>query len=175
MNAAIDGFRLREATSADSPRVRALVFSVLAEYHLPTDAHTDGDLDDIQSAYAGGAFVVVEDQAGRLVGTVGLCRIDDETCELRKMYLLPAARGRGIGKLLLEQMIQRARQLGIRRMTLETAGVLETAIALYRRYGFRLYQPEHCSPRCDQAYILDLTQGYPPRRHGEHGGVETIS
>lgn len=152
----LNEFRLRPATNADGPRIRSLVFSVLAEYGLPTDAHTDGDLDDIETAYAGGAFEVIEDGAGRLVGTIGLCRTDEKICELRKMYLLPEARGRGLGKLLVDRMIARGRELGFRQMTLETAGVLETAIALYRRYGFRLYQPAHCSPRCDQAYILDL-------------------
>jgi putative acetyltransferase len=72
------------------------------------------------------------------------------------MYLHPDARGRGLGKLLLERALGQARALGFRRVELETAGVLEAAIALYRRYGFEPFDKPHVAARCDQAFALEL-------------------
>jgi putative acetyltransferase len=79
-----------------------------------------------------------------------------DTCELRKMYLRRDCRGRGYGKRLLEHALAQARERGFRRITLETASVLKEAIRLYQSYGFVPYTPAHLSPRCDQAYMLEL-------------------
>jgi putative acetyltransferase len=79
-----------------------------------------------------------------------------DTCELRKMYLQRDYRGRGYGKQLLEHALAQAQELGFRQITLETASVLKEAIRLYERYGFVPYTPAHLSPRCDQAYVLEL-------------------
>ena len=101
-------------------------------------------------------FYVLENEQGEIVGTLGLCRIDARTCELRKMYLAQAYRGRGMGKKLMEKALAEARRLGFQKMILETASVLTEAIQLYRSYGFTPYESEHLSCRCDQAYSLDL-------------------
>ena len=77
-------------------------------------------------------------------------------CELRKMYLHRDYRGKGHGKWLLEHALAEARRLGFKSVTLETASVLKEAIRLYERYGFQPCRPAHLSPRCDQAYILEL-------------------
>lgn len=157
--ATIAGLRLRPATNADAARVRALVFEVLGEFGLrPDPAGTDADLEDIEASYAarGGLFELLEDEGGRLVGTVGLYPLDHDTCELRKMYFVPELRGRGVGRELLERTVGQARRLGFKRVTLETASVLEAAVRLYTRFGFRPLTDEHLSPRCDRSYFLDL-------------------
>jgi GNAT superfamily N-acetyltransferase len=132
---------------------------VLREYRLEPDPDgTDADLLDIERNYhsRGGAFDVLEDTTGKIVGSVALYPIDAGTCELRKMYLAREARGLGAGKRLLEHALRRAEELGFRRIVLETATALEEAIALYTRYGFRPYQPQHQSKRCNGAYFLNL-------------------
>ena len=91
-----------------------------------------------------------------VVGSVGLYPIDRPTCELRKMYLHSAFRGKGLGRHLLDHALKRAKELGFSRVTLETASVLKEAIALYQSYGFRPYAPDHLAGRCDQAHFLDL-------------------
>ncbi len=151
--------RLRPATNADCEHVANLVYSVLREYGLkPDPASTDADIDDIKSSYfaRGGTFLVLEDEDGAIVGAYGLYRIDGHTCELRKMYLHKAYRGKGLGKALLDDALVKARRLGFRKMLLETASVLKEAIALYKSYGFVEYTPDHLSSRCDQAYMLEL-------------------
>jgi putative acetyltransferase len=124
----------------------------------PDPACTDADLADIEAHYvrAGGYFAVLEEPDGTIIGTYGLHRVDAMTCELRKMYLDPARRGRGHGKALLEHALATARELGFRRMTLETASVLEEAIALYRKYGFVPCTSPHLSRRCDLAFDREL-------------------
>ena len=155
----MDWPRLRPATNADCEPVRNLVFTVLGEYGLkPDPGCTDADLDDIEQSYLarGGVFHVLEEQDGSIIGSYGLYPMEPGICELRKMYLHRAYRGKGLGRRLLEDALARARQSGFRRITLETASVLKEAIRLYERYGFKPFQPDHLSCRCDQAYALDL-------------------
>jgi putative acetyltransferase len=150
---------LRPANNGDCDHIASLVFGVLREYNLkPDPASTDADIKDIDSSYfqRGGTFFVLEEKDGSIIGVYGLYPLEKHTCELRKMYLHKAHRGKGLGKLLLEDALTQARHLGFRRMTLETASVLKEAIALYKSYGFAEYTPEHLSSRCDQAYVLEL-------------------
>lgn len=149
---------IREARNTDSEAIKAVVFSVLKEYGLRPDTDTtDSDLDGIEDCYFNnnGYFGVVIEH-NRIVATVGLFRISQSTCELRKMYCIPESRGKGLGKKLLELSLNKARELGYSRMVLETASPLKEAIKLYKKYGFVEYQPEHLSSRCDQAFELYL-------------------
>ena len=147
------GFLLRPATRADGPEVTAVVFSVLEEYGLRGDPHdTDRDLSDIEQTYfrAGGCFdVLIETAPQRIVGSIGLLPLAEGGCELRKMYLLPAVRGRGLGKFLLTHALAEARRLGFRRVVLETADVLKEAVQLYRSFGFQPGTKAHVASRCD--------------------------
>lgn len=151
-------FTIREATNADAEAIRKLVFGVLAEYGLESDpTGTDSDLADIETNYmsAGGLFEVVVEH-GEIVGTFGLYPHGAEVCELRKMYLKPAVRGRGLGRELLTRALATARDSGFQRVTIETHSVLREALSLYRGFGFRPITSDRLSGRCDQAYALDL-------------------
>ncbi|HEX9961779.1 MAG TPA: GNAT family N-acetyltransferase [Pyrinomonadaceae bacterium] len=153
------GIFIRPATNDDCAGVQKLVFGVLREYGLTGETNgTDADITDIEAHYAGrgGAFEVIEDASGNLLGTIGLYPLDAETVELRKMYFAPELRGRGVGKLMLERMIEKARALGFRRIFLETASVLKEAVALYEKYGFQPTTGGIHSARCDAAYFLEL-------------------
>lgn len=150
--------RLRQADDRDAGAVQDLIHAVLREYGLePDPAGTDSDLVDLEASYLmrGGDFVVLVDAAGTVLGTAGLMPTDEHTLELRKMYFAPALRGQGWGKVLLHRMLEKARSLGARRVTLETASVLVEAIALYRSFGFLPMDAVEV-PRCDQAFSLDL-------------------
>ena len=150
---------MRPANNKDGDNIADLVYGVLREYDLtPDPACTDADIKDIESSYfgRGGKFFVLETEDGSIIGAYGLYPVDEHTCELRKMYLQKAYRGKGLGKFLLEDALSIARQLRFERMILETASVLKEAIALYKSYGFIEYDPQHMSSRCDQAYLLEL-------------------
>jgi putative acetyltransferase len=151
--------RLRPANNKDCEKIANLVYDVLKEYNLKPDPEaTDADLKDVEHSYfeRGGTFYVLEAKDGSIVGAYGLYPAEKKTCELRKMYLHIAYRGKGLGKFLLDSALSEARQLGFKRIILETASVLKEAISLYKSYGFIEYKPRHLSSRCDQAFILEL-------------------
>jgi GNAT superfamily N-acetyltransferase len=155
-----DDLKLRSATNADAAEVRALVFGILTDFGLEADVDgTDRDLFDIEANYLrrGGVFEVIENTQGSIVGTIGLYPLDDETIELRKMYFASEVRGSGLGQILLQKMIEKAKNLGYLRVYLETASVLKQAVHVYEKAGFMPIAEKH-TPRCDQAYILELAE-----------------
>ncbi|MCP5516111.1 MAG: GNAT family N-acetyltransferase [Verrucomicrobiales bacterium] len=151
---------LRPANNADVPAVKRLVFKVLREHGLRPSPHgTDADLRDLEASYwrQGGRFDVLIDTAGRILGIVGLKPVNPTTVELRKMYLDAGIRGRGQGRRLLTHALRKARDLGFRRVELETASVLQQAVKLYERAGFRRFVSASLATRCDAAFALDLS------------------
>ena len=149
---------LRPATNADSEQIKSVVFSVLEEYGLKPDlSSTDKDLDSIEESYfANNGFFGVVEEGGSIVATVGLHKVDDVTCELRKMYSLPSQRGKGLGKAMIEFALSKAKEFGYKRVVLETASPLKEAIGLYKKYGFTEYHSDHLACRCDQAFEIYL-------------------
>jgi putative acetyltransferase len=150
---------IRRATNADIAAIRAVLLAVRAEYGVLSDVGAnDPELDDLEVSFfqGGGRFEVIEDIAGRVVGCAGLYPLSRHRAELCKMYIEQSARGRGLGKRLLENLLAAARRSGFREVWLETNSVLTEAITLYTRYGFEPVEPEHLLPRCDQAFLLRL-------------------
>ena len=148
---------IRPATNNDLEAIVEVVFGVLREFGLePDPSATDADLQDIEANYRGGVFEVIEDRDGNVVGSVGIFPIDENVCELRKMYFLPAIRGLGLGGYVLERAVNQAKELGFRRMVLETSSKLATANRLYVRFGFQPFTADHLPARADRSYVLDL-------------------
>ncbi|MEX6634336.1 GNAT family N-acetyltransferase [Hyphococcus lacteus] len=148
---------IRKATNDDGPNIRALIFTILDEYDMePAPKTTDRDLSDIEGYYADGIFDVLETTDGVIIGTVALELLGNGVCELRKMYLKSNFRGRGYGRKLLNHAIARAKELGFKRIELQTARVLEEAVGLYQKHGFQPSDTIGLERRCDQALALDL-------------------
>ncbi len=146
------------ASNKDVDEIRDLIFSILKEYGLsPDPENTDSDINDIEKSYfqSGGYFEVLKSD-GKIIGTWGLYPEEESTFELRKMYLKKEARGRGLGKQMMNRMLEKARELKCERIVLETASVLKEAISMYKKYGFEKYERSHVSCRCDQCYYLTL-------------------
>jgi GNAT superfamily N-acetyltransferase len=83
-----------------------------------------------------GVFVVIRDDAGRAIGCGGVTRFDDTRAELKRMYVVPEARGRGLGRRLLVALEAEARRLGYRALVLETGDRQAEALGLYTSSGF---------------------------------------
>jgi putative acetyltransferase len=82
-----------------------------------------------------GVFLVVR-QGGRAVACGGICRFDAERAELKRMYVLPEARGQGLGRRVLVDLEAEARRLGYRSLVLETGDRQAAALQLYLSAGF---------------------------------------
>jgi putative acetyltransferase len=115
-----------------------VIGAVFAEYGMTFDpSDFDSDLLDIPRHYAdrGGWFTVLTDD-GRVVGTVAAVPKDAGACEIKRLYLLPQYRGRGLGRALMEHILDRAREAGFREAVAWSDVRLETAHQLYHRLGF---------------------------------------
>ena len=151
--------RLRIATNKDSEEIITLISEVLEEYGLPLFLETsDAELRDIWGNYlaAGGMFKVLEDDRGKLIGTVAIRGINSRVCELRRMYLRSDSRGKGLGKYLLMEALFKAKSLGFSQVCLDTSSSLKEAIGLYEKFGFKPTQPLCPNKSCDKSFSLDL-------------------
>jgi len=114
--------------------IRSLNDELSGVYSEPGATHFTLDPEEV--AGRRGAFLIVY-QEGTPVGCGALRLLDAETGELKRMYVIPAARGTGLGRRLVTALETAARALGARRLVLET-GVRQTAaLALYRATGFQ--------------------------------------
>jgi putative acetyltransferase len=133
---------IRAIEAGDDAAMAAIIRAVMPEFGATGDgfAINDPEVDWMHRAYAipRAAYFVVED-AGTLLGGGGVAPLlggDVDTCELRKMYFLPALRGRGIGTALMTRCLDAARDFGFRRCYLETLSGMDAAMKLYERSGF---------------------------------------
>ena len=141
---------IRPIEPADTPAARELILDVAArlfqagaeEHFIARHGHTLEDVDDYRRDYSSpdGLFLVALD-GDQLIGTGAIRRYDDETAELRRMWLLEPYQGRGIGYRLWLALRGFARQTGYRRIRLTTDDENVRARAFYERIGFTWMAP----------------------------------
>ena len=99
---------------------------------------------------------------GCAAGCIGLRKIDELNCEMKRLYVKPAFRGRQIGEQLVGQIIEDAREIGYSCMLLDTLPFLQSAIRLYRKFGFYEIGSYNNSPMADSVFMrLDLKSDEP--------------
>jgi ribosomal protein S18 acetylase RimI-like enzyme len=102
------------------------------------DATYARELDELDVRYGapdGCVIAAVED--GQVIGAVCLRRLDERTCEMKRLYVPPEHRRKGIAKALVAALLDAARDRGYRAMRLDTGSFMVEAIALYEGFGFR--------------------------------------
>ncbi|WP_225353477.1 GNAT family N-acetyltransferase [Lacticaseibacillus thailandensis] len=127
--------QIRPIRAGDNAAVAHLIRDSLAHFGLdvPGTAYFDPQLDDLATFYAQpqrGYFVLVND-ADEVVGGCGFGEYCDDTAELQKLYIAPAAQGQGASRRLVACAEAGARVAGYRRIYLETHHVLTVACLLY--------------------------------------------
>ena len=152
-------FIIRDWQPEDRHAAAEVIKTVLEEYGLPWQPESaDRDVIEVESAYldAGGEFWVVE-QDSAIVGTAAYQPIarGQRAVEIRKMYLLPRIRGKGLGKYLLTRLEHAIAVKDYQEIWLETVSILKEAVKLYELNG---YQPANGveTKRCDLVYRKQL-------------------
>jgi putative acetyltransferase len=154
-----------------SPVVEALIRALNAELSrmYPEEGATHFGLDPDEVAEGRGAFLVAYAE-GNPVACGALRRLDADSAEIKRMYVGPGARGRGIGRAVLAALEAEARRLGVRRIVLETGTRQTEALALYAKAGFEripLFGEYIGSPLTSVCMAKDLVSS----RSGDRGDV----
>jgi ribosomal protein S18 acetylase RimI-like enzyme len=152
---------IRDVGSREDIAAVKRLFSEYAE-SLGVDLCFQGfekELAELPGAYAGesGSLLLAEVD-GSAVGCVGLRRLSDGICEMKRLYVNPTLRGMRIGRLLADEIIARGRQLGYERIRLDTLPSMQTAISMYRSLGFAEIEP-YCINPIPGALFLELRLG----------------
>jgi putative acetyltransferase len=138
------GIEIRPIVADDNEAMSAVIRQVMSEFGAMGNGMSIGDaeVDRMYEAYRGkqsAYFVATEGTT--LLGGAGIGSLtgssEDDICELRKMYLLPAGRGVGLGRKLMNHCLDAAREMGYRRIYLETLDNMCHARHLFEKYGFR--------------------------------------
>jgi putative acetyltransferase len=157
--------KYRRIESADSPAVANIIKTVMPEFgaNAPGFAIHDKEVENMFEAYSQyrTAYFVCE-LDGRIIGGAGIGPLQGgsvEICELKKMYFLPEARGKGFGKQMVQVCLREARARGYSKCYIETFHTMTVAMNLYEAVGFKqiagsLGNTGHFA--CDRFYLLDL-------------------
>lgn len=118
----------------------------------------DAELENLENKYGipyGRLYLVYYDNS--LAGCIGLRKIDNSTCELKRLYIKPQFRKKGIGDFLVKKIIADAKEIGYSKMRLDTLPFLKGAERLYRKNGFYDIPCYNNSPMDNSIYMqLDL-------------------
>jgi ribosomal protein S18 acetylase RimI-like enzyme len=151
------------------PQDRATVAALLREYvaSLAEDIgfqNVDDELATLPGAYARpGGVVLIAWEGGEAAGAIACRMREPGVAEMKRLYVRPAFRGRGLGRELAEELIADARRQGYRTMLLDTLASMGAARSLYRDLGFTPIAPYYDNPLPGVAYMaLELASPASP-------------
>jgi putative acetyltransferase len=133
---------IRNIRQSDNPHLAKIVKDTLAEFgaNHPNTVYYDPTTDALYELFQKkGAHYFVAVINDEIVGGSGIYPthgLPDDTCELVKMYLIPQARGKGLGRTLIEKSLDYAKEAGYKNVYLESMPELKKALTVYAKFGF---------------------------------------
>ena len=133
---------IRFIQPADNADLATIIRNSLAEFgaNKPGTVYFDPTTDALFDLFqTTGSFYLVAEENGQLLGGAGIfpsAGLPVGVCELVKMYLHKAARGKGLGRLLINQCLEKAKETGYKKVYLETMPELGKAVSVYEKFGF---------------------------------------
>lgn len=141
-------FDIRAANESDIPEVRQMLREYVEWIGLDLAfQEIDEELAGLPGDYAaprGGLFVATA--GGRHVAMIGVRPLEDHVAEMKRLYVRPEARGRGLARTLIARVCDHARTLGYREIRLDTLPKMGDAQALYEALGFTDIDPYYQTP-----------------------------
>ncbi|HEU4574389.1 MAG TPA: GNAT family N-acetyltransferase [Chitinophagaceae bacterium] len=134
---------IRTIQPSDNAALAKIIRDALTEFgaNRPGTVYYDPTTDALFELFQRpGAYYLVAEVNGEIAGGGGIYPsegLPEDTCELVKMYLIPSARGIGLGKMLIEKNLDLARQTGYKKIYLESMPELQKALQAYEKAGFR--------------------------------------
>jgi len=131
--------RVRALMNDDTEKARELILSILtAEYPFDKSAYSDSDLYDLPGTYSGprDSFFILEEN-GQIVGTVGIKEDSKDVALLRRLFVDPAHRRKGYGKLLMDEAIKFCKEKAYSSLVFRTTGRMTQAIELCNKRAFK--------------------------------------
>lgn len=120
--------------------------------------HYDEEVKHLETKYGlpfGRLYLAYYDSS--LAGCIGLRKIDEKNCEMKRLYVRPQFRGKHIGDQLVRKIVEDAGEIGYSHILLDTLPFLESALHIYKKYGFYEIESYNDSPVASSVYMrLDL-------------------
>jgi putative acetyltransferase len=149
----------RELRQSDNPAIANIIRRTMEEFKInkPGTVYFEASTDHLFELFqpVEGSYYFIVELNGEIAGGAGIFPTDqlpDGICELVKMYISPSARGKGIGKELINRCISKARELNYHGIYLESMFELKQALRLYEYFGFKYLD----KPMGNSTHITDL-------------------
>jgi putative acetyltransferase len=146
---------IREAQPAEFPAVRELIEEYVAALGVDLSfQEIDAELGDLVATYGPpGGRILVGLVDGEIAGCVALRPLEEDCCEMKRLYVRPAFRSAGLGRRLAVAVIDAASRLGYARMRIDTLPQMGPARKLYASLGFREIEPYRFNPIPGTAFM----------------------
>ena len=162
----MNNIKIQLITDADNPVIAGIIRTNLKNYHLdiPGTAYFDSELDCLSKYYSAlpekRAYFIAEND-NQIIGGVGVAEFEGIDCcaEIQKLYLTDAAKGKGMGRMLMQTAENFAKDRNYKKLYLETHSSLKAAIRLYEKLGFKeTDRPEFVlHSTMDRFYLKELS------------------
>lgn len=138
------------------PQVKKMIAD--SAINLNQDAafqHFESELNDLENKYLPpfGDIVIAVDE-DEFQGMATFKKINDERCEIKRVYVRREARGQHLGDQLMEEILKKAKEAGFTEVILNTPITVTAAVNLYKKHGFEVYEGEDVKPKPNTFYMI---------------------
>ena len=111
------------------------------EFNFDVDHEVDFTMNNLDKFEKPDGRLLLVEVDGQIAGTISLRKIRDDSGEIKRMFVRPKFRGKKLGNLMIEEVIEVAKENGYSKLYLDTAQYMSSAVTLYKKFGFEEIEP----------------------------------